>query len=71
MGHRHDWVDWVGGLPFVVTKPQPVFDYLVQRRFVLERFTTCGGGGACNEFVFRRSVTPGQTSNPLSDTPNA
>jgi len=54
MSYWHDWVDWVGGLPFEVAKPETVFDYLAHRHFSLERLTTCGGGHACNEYMFRR-----------------
>lgn len=49
-----DWVDWVGGLPFEVAKPEQIILPLRQRSFVLEHLTTCGGGKGCNEFVFRK-----------------
>ena len=48
----HDWVDWIGGYPFEVAKPEVVFDFLHARGFRLERLKTCGGGPGCNEFVF-------------------
>lgn len=50
----HDLVDWVGGYPFEVAKPEAVFDFYRQRGFVLTRLKTCGGGLGCNEFVFVR-----------------
>ena len=50
----HDLVDWVGGYPFEVAKPEEVFDFYRQQGFVLTRLKTCGGGLGCNEFVFVR-----------------
>lgn len=49
-----DVLDWVGGLPFEVAKPEVVFDFYRQRGFVLYRLKTCGGALGCNEFVFTR-----------------
>jgi 2-polyprenyl-3-methyl-5-hydroxy-6-metoxy-1,4-benzoquinol methylase len=45
-------VDWVGGYPFEVAKPEQVFDFYRKRGYVLDGLTTCGGGLGCNEFVF-------------------
>lgn len=53
-----DWKDWLGGYPFEVAKPEEIFEFLKARGFVLERFTTCGGGLGCNEFTFRRAGRP-------------
>jgi 2-polyprenyl-6-hydroxyphenyl methylase/3-demethylubiquinone-9 3-methyltransferase len=58
-GHRgmnawHDVIDWVGGYPFEVAKPEEVFSFLADRGFRLLRLKTCGGGLGCNEFVLRR-----------------
>lgn len=50
-----DLVDWVGGYPFEVAKPEEVFDFFKDRGFTLTRLKTCGGGLGCNEFVFRRA----------------
>lgn len=47
-----DVVDWVGGLPFEVAKPEEIFDFYRQAGFTLEKLATCGGGLGCNEFVF-------------------
>lgn len=49
-----DVVDWVGGLPFEVAKPEEIFDFLRSRGFALERLTTCAGGHGCNQYVFRK-----------------
>lgn len=49
-----DLVDWIGGWPFEVAKPEEVFAYLRDRGFDLVELRTCGGGLGCNEFLFRR-----------------
>jgi 2-polyprenyl-3-methyl-5-hydroxy-6-metoxy-1,4-benzoquinol methylase len=54
MSRRHDLVDWVGGYPFEVAKPEEVFDRLRHQGFRLLRLKTCGGGLGCNEFVFEK-----------------
>lgn len=54
MSRVHDWVDWLGGYPFEVAKPEQVFTLFRDRGFVLEKLKTCGGGIGCNEFLFRR-----------------
>ncbi len=53
MDRQRDLVDWVGGWPFEVAKPEEIFDFYHYRGFELERLKTCGGGLGCNEFVFR------------------
>ncbi|HVE73834.1 MAG TPA: class I SAM-dependent methyltransferase [Mycobacteriales bacterium] len=55
MDARHDLIDWVGGYPFEVAKPEEVFAFFRDRGFTLENLTTCGGGLGCNEFLFRRA----------------
>jgi 2-polyprenyl-6-hydroxyphenyl methylase/3-demethylubiquinone-9 3-methyltransferase len=50
----HDLVDWVGGYPFEVAKPEEVFDFYRKNGFTLVKLRTCGGGLGCNEFVFIR-----------------
>jgi 2-polyprenyl-6-hydroxyphenyl methylase/3-demethylubiquinone-9 3-methyltransferase len=55
MSPWHDIVDWMGGYPFEVAKPEAVFARLQPEGFQLERLATCGGGLGCNEFVFRRA----------------
>lgn len=59
----HDLVDWVGGYPFEVAKPEEVFDFCRVRRFVLQRLRTVGGGVGNNQFVFiRQSSEVGASS---------
>jgi 2-polyprenyl-6-hydroxyphenyl methylase/3-demethylubiquinone-9 3-methyltransferase len=55
MSHWHDMVDWVGGYPFEVARPEQVLDLCRQQGMTLERLRTVGGGSGCNEFVFRRA----------------
>ena len=58
MSAWHDWVDWIGGLPFEVATPESVVHPLRDKGFVLDRLKTAGSGWGCNEFVFslRRDV---------------
>jgi len=55
MNRWRDIVDWVGGYPFEVAKPEEIFSHYRKSGFTLEKLTTCGSSKACNEFVFRRS----------------
>jgi len=52
MSPWRDAVDWVGGLPFEVAKPEQVFEFFQGRGFILRRLKTCAGGHGCNDFVF-------------------
>jgi 2-polyprenyl-6-hydroxyphenyl methylase/3-demethylubiquinone-9 3-methyltransferase len=52
MSVKHDLVDWVGGYPFEVAKPEEVFGVLRERGFELRHLKTCAGGLGCNEYVF-------------------
>lgn len=55
MSKWHDMVDWVGGYPFEVAKPEEIFDFFRERGFSLLRLKTCAGGHGCNEYLFQRS----------------
>lgn len=50
----YDLVDWVGGYPFEVAKPDEIFDFYRMKGFTLVKLKTCGGGLGCNEYVFVR-----------------
>jgi 2-polyprenyl-3-methyl-5-hydroxy-6-metoxy-1,4-benzoquinol methylase len=50
----HDILDWVGGYPFEVAKPELVIEAVRSEGFDLTRLRTVGGGSGNNEFVFRR-----------------
>ena len=54
MSAFRDLIDWVGGLPFEVAKPEEIYDFYYKRGFVLERMKPCGGGIGCNEYVFQK-----------------
>jgi SAM-dependent methyltransferase len=56
MSAWHDVVDWVGGYPFEVAKPEEIFGWFRERGWSLAEITTCGGGLGCNEFVFGRGA---------------
>jgi SAM-dependent methyltransferase len=56
MSAWHDWVDWIGGLPFEVATPEKVESSLAKDGFELIRSKLIGKGWGCNEFVFRRLV---------------
>lgn len=50
----HDWIDWVGGYPFEVAKPEEIFDFYHEKGFILTKLKTCGSGHGCNEYVFNK-----------------
>jgi len=50
-----DLVDWVGGYPFEVAKPEEIFDFYRAQGFALLKLKTKGGGLGCNEFVFQKA----------------
>ena len=54
MSAWHDWVDWIGGLPFEVAKPEDVIVPLAGKGFHLVNLATVGNGWGCNEYVFRK-----------------
>ncbi len=54
MSAWHDVVDWVGGYPFEVAKPEEIFDFYLARGFELRRLKTVGGRLGCNEYVFEK-----------------
>lgn len=56
MSMYHDWIDWLGGYPFEVAKPEQIFEFCRQRGFTLTKLSTCGGGLGCNQFVFVRGA---------------
>jgi 2-polyprenyl-6-hydroxyphenyl methylase/3-demethylubiquinone-9 3-methyltransferase len=56
MSKWHDIVDWIGGYPFEVSKPDRIFDRCHARGFELTGLRTVGGSLACNEFLFVREA---------------
>ena len=55
MSRWHDMIDWIGGYPFEVAKPEQIFDFYRAKGFVLLKLRTCAGGKGCNEFIFQRT----------------
>jgi 2-polyprenyl-6-hydroxyphenyl methylase/3-demethylubiquinone-9 3-methyltransferase len=58
MSPWHDIVDWIGGYPFEVAKPEAIREFLQSRGFRLDRLVSSGGRLGCNQYVFSR---PGPT----------
>jgi 2-polyprenyl-3-methyl-5-hydroxy-6-metoxy-1,4-benzoquinol methylase len=58
MSPWRDVVDWVGGYPFEVAKPEEIIEFFFARGFILQKLRTCGGGHGCNEFVFACQIHP-------------
>jgi 2-polyprenyl-3-methyl-5-hydroxy-6-metoxy-1,4-benzoquinol methylase len=52
MSRFRDWLDWLGGYPYEVAKPEEIFDFLHKRGFSLQRLMTTKRTGN-NQFVFR------------------
>ncbi|MBX7243958.1 MAG: class I SAM-dependent methyltransferase [Candidatus Sumerlaeaceae bacterium] len=57
MSAWRDLVDWVGGYPFEVAKPEEIFEFYKKRYYSLVQLKTCAGGKGCNEFVFRKEFS--------------
>ncbi|MDH3383155.1 MAG: class I SAM-dependent methyltransferase [Deltaproteobacteria bacterium] len=53
MSPWRDMVDWVGGYPFEVAKPEEIFEFHKRNGYVLDHLTTRLSG--CNEFVFTKN----------------
>ena len=69
MSRLHDWVDWLGGLPFEVASAPAVLAFYKQRHFRLENLGLSDGHG-CNEFVFSRSGTMPPALREPAKTPS-
>jgi SAM-dependent methyltransferase len=55
MSPWYDIVDWAGGYPFEVARPDRIFAFFTDRGFSLHKMNTCIGHG-CNEFVFKANA---------------
>jgi len=55
MSPYRDVLDWVGGFPFEVSKPEDIFSFCRGNGFILCKLKTCAGGHGCNEYVFQRN----------------
>jgi 2-polyprenyl-3-methyl-5-hydroxy-6-metoxy-1,4-benzoquinol methylase len=56
MNRWRDLIDWVGGYPYEVAKPEEIFDFYRARGFQLTKMKCGGVGLGCNEFVFVRNL---------------
>lgn len=56
MSHYYDLIDWIGGYPFEVSKPEQVFEFFSLIGYELKKLKTCGGGLGCNEYVFQKKI---------------
>lgn len=56
MSPWRDVVDWVGGYPFEVAKPEQVIARAQSMGLQLRQAKTCGSGRGCNEFAFSKPV---------------
>ena len=54
MSHWHDLIDWVGGYPYEVAKPEEIFDFYKGRGFILNKLKCGAVGLGCNEYVFQK-----------------
>jgi 2-polyprenyl-3-methyl-5-hydroxy-6-metoxy-1,4-benzoquinol methylase len=54
MSRWRDIIDWVGGYPYEVAKPEDVFEFCRVRGFTLTKLRCGGVGLGCNEFVFEK-----------------
>jgi 2-polyprenyl-6-hydroxyphenyl methylase/3-demethylubiquinone-9 3-methyltransferase len=61
-----DAVDWVGGYPYEVAKPEEIFEFYKARGLSLQRLR-CVGELGCNEFVFRKDANESVLDQPGTD----
>ena len=55
MNHWNDLIDWVGGYPYEVAKPEEIFDFYRARGFILTKLKCGSVGLGCAEYVFERT----------------
>jgi 2-polyprenyl-6-hydroxyphenyl methylase/3-demethylubiquinone-9 3-methyltransferase len=55
MSRWRDIVDWVGGFPYEVARPEEIFDFYRARDFELTKLKCGGVGLGCNEYVFLKN----------------
>lgn len=56
MSRWRDIIDWVGGYPYEVAKPEEIFDFYRARRLTLMKMQCGGVGLGCNQFVFVKGL---------------
>lgn len=55
MSPIYDAVDWCGGYPFEVAKPEMILEFYRERGFELEKMSTVGGHKGCNEYLLKKT----------------
>ena len=55
MSLYHDWIDWLGGYPYEVGKPEEIVKKLISDNFQLINHKWTNGSG-CNEFLFKKKT---------------
>lgn len=55
MSLYHDWVDWLGGLPFEVAEPGAVLRFYRERCFSMENLIATNRLG-CNQYLFKKDT---------------
>lgn len=50
-----DAIDWCGGYPFEVAKPEDILEFYHNRGFTLIKMSTVGGHKGCNQYLLRLS----------------
>jgi len=60
MSRWHDIVDWVGGYPYEVCKPEEIFEFFKARSFVLTKLLCGNVGLGCSQFVFLKGQRIGE-----------
>lgn len=51
----HDWIDWLGGYPYEVSKPEEILNFYKENGFLLQKIKTKKGLGN-NQFVFKKMI---------------
>ncbi|MDR0665483.1 MAG: class I SAM-dependent methyltransferase [Helicobacteraceae bacterium] len=64
MSPHRDVIDWVGGYPFEVAKPEVIFEFYRDKGFTLSKLFTCAGGHGCNQYVFARRQSSSKSVKP-------
>jgi 2-polyprenyl-6-hydroxyphenyl methylase/3-demethylubiquinone-9 3-methyltransferase len=54
MSAWHDLIDWVGGYPFEVAKPEEIICFYQKNGFTLAKSKEVGNKLGCNEFLFEK-----------------
>lgn len=53
MSLLYDWIDWLGGYPYEVAKPEDIIHFYKKRNFILKKKIIVKNFG-CNQFIFKK-----------------